>query len=87
MSAQRLSSLTEEYNDIIIDAVDIDKVSAEEAGANFVKSPWKEMLHAYNAALDEFSDASHLSQHTISSLSSSTHNVQLLVLFSVVDIL
>ena len=56
MSAQRLSSLTEEYNDIIIDAVDIDKVSAEEAGANFAKSPWKEMLHAYNAALDEFSD-------------------------------
>lgn len=56
MSAQRLSSLTEEYNDIIIDAVDIDKVSAEEAGVNFAKSPWKEMLHAYNAALDEFSD-------------------------------
>jgi tRNA1Val (adenine37-N6)-methyltransferase len=56
MSAQRLSSLTEEYNDIIIDAVDIDKVSAEEAGANFAKSPWKGMLHAYNAALDEFSD-------------------------------
>ena len=56
MSAQRISSLTEEYNDIIIDAVDIDKVSAEEAGANFAKSPWKEMLHAYNAALDEFSD-------------------------------
>ena len=56
MSAQRLSSLTEEYNDIIIDAVDIDKVSAEEAEANFAKSPWKEMLHAYNAALDEFSD-------------------------------
>ena len=56
MSAQRLSSLTEEYNDIIIDAVDIDKVSAEEAGANFANSPWKEKLHAYNAALDEFSD-------------------------------
>ena len=56
MSAQRLSSLTEEYNDIIIDAVDIDKVSAEEEGANLAKSPWKEMLHAYNAALDEFSD-------------------------------
>lgn len=55
MSAQRLSSLTEDSS-TVIDAVDIDKVSAEEAGANFANSPWKDMLHVYNAALDGFSD-------------------------------
>ncbi len=56
MAAQRLSSLTEDTS-IAIDAVDIDKVSAEEAGANFAASPWKGLLHAYHASLDEFSKA------------------------------
>ena len=55
MSAQRLSALTDDTS-FIIDAVDIDKVSAEEAGANFANSPWKNMLRAYNTALDAFSD-------------------------------
>lgn len=54
MAAQRLSCLTEEAS-IVIDAVDIDKVSAEEAGANFANSPWSDMLHAYNASLDGYS--------------------------------
>ncbi len=42
-------------NDVRIDAIDIDEASAEEAGMNFMNSPWTGNMKAYHASLDEFS--------------------------------
>ncbi len=41
-----------------IDAIDIDGDSAEEAGMNFMNSPWKGYMKAYHASLEEFAAAS-----------------------------
>ena len=49
MAAQRLSGVA-----IQIDAIDIDEPSASEAAANFAKSPWADILNAYNLPLDDF---------------------------------
>ena len=51
MAAQRLSG----HQEIHIDAIDIDRDSAEEAAVNFNDSPWPQILHSHHASLDEFS--------------------------------
>jgi tRNA1Val (adenine37-N6)-methyltransferase len=38
----------------IIDAIDIDKGSIEEAASNFKNSPWPERLHAHHVSLQNF---------------------------------
>lgn len=53
MAAQRLEGAT---NGVTIDAIDIDKVSVEEARANFEASPWHLSLNAVHASLDDFSN-------------------------------
>ena len=40
--------------DFIINAIDIDAISAEEAAINFSNSPWAEHLQAHRASLDEY---------------------------------
>ena len=51
MIAQRLSFLGEDF---LIDAIDIDLPSAEEASANFAASPWKDHLTACRTGLASF---------------------------------
>ena len=51
MAAQRLA---DSVNDIHIDAIDLDTPSIEEAAANFISSPWSDILSARHASLDEF---------------------------------
>ena len=41
-----------------IDAIDIDTPSIDEAAANFVNSPWSEILSAHHTSLDEFAQIS-----------------------------
>ncbi len=55
MAAQRAF---EGRNDMRIDAIDIDEASAEEAGMNFMNSPWSGHMKAYHASLEEFEAAS-----------------------------
>ncbi len=40
-----------------IDAIDIDEASAEEAGMNFMNSPWADRMKAHHASLEEFAAA------------------------------
>ena len=40
--------------DFVINAIDIDAISAEEAAINFSNSPWAEHLQAHRASLDEY---------------------------------
>lgn len=40
--------------DFVINAIDIDAISAEEAAINFSNSPWMEHLQAHRASLDEY---------------------------------
>ena len=40
--------------DFVINAIDIDAISAEEAAVNFSNSPWAEHLQAHRASLDEY---------------------------------
>lgn len=51
MAAQRLS---EAGADFIIDAIDIDGPSAEEAALNFAASPWRTRLKSTHVALKDF---------------------------------
>ncbi|MGN1215158.1 MAG: tRNA1(Val) (adenine(37)-N6)-methyltransferase [Candidatus Cryptobacteroides sp.] len=51
MVAQRLSLLTDDF---MIDAIDIDPSSADEASANFANSPWKDHLTATRTGLASF---------------------------------
>ena len=53
MAAQRLSASAGQEK-AVIDAIDIDRVSAEEAGFNFDNSPWTEMLNVHYASLEDF---------------------------------
>ena len=39
---------------VVIDAIDIDEPSATEAAVNFRNSPWRGVLHAHHASLDDF---------------------------------
>ncbi len=43
--------------DIRIDAIDIDEASAEEAGMNFMNSPWGSFMRAHHQSLDEFMES------------------------------
>ena len=52
MAAQRLSEVCSEP--FVIEAIDIDKDSADEARANFSESPWASSLRLCHASLDEF---------------------------------
>ena len=40
--------------DFVVNAIDIDAISAEEAAINFSNSPWAEHLQAHRASLDEY---------------------------------
>ena len=51
MLAQRLSDLGQPFR---IDAIDIDVPSAEEAGANFSRSPWADSLAVFRTPLQTF---------------------------------
>lgn len=51
MAAQRLSELRDDF---MIDAIEIDGPSAQEAGLNFDSSPWKDHLTIHNADLKDF---------------------------------
>lgn len=42
------------WNEVRIDAIDIDEPSATEAAANFSNSPWSDVLHACNVSLDGY---------------------------------
>ena len=53
MAAQRLSSFPEQEK-ALIKAIDIDRVSAEEAGINFNNSPWADILEVHCASLEDF---------------------------------
>ena len=39
---------------VVIDAIDIDEPSATEAAVNFRNSPWRGVLYAHHASLDDF---------------------------------
>lgn len=52
MAAQRLSESSNEFK---ITAIDIDKISVEEASQNFSNSPWSDHLDSKDQSLDEFS--------------------------------
>lgn len=52
MAAQRLQDCCLE--DYMVDAVDIDEASAEEASFNFRNSPWKDHLNSHNCPLGSF---------------------------------
>ncbi len=45
-------------DDVRIDAIDIDEASAQEAGMNFMNSPWAEKMNVHHQSLDEFAAAS-----------------------------
>ena len=56
MAAQRLTDrmCLADFDQIHIDAIDIDEPSATEAAANFMNSPWQPLLHAHNVSLEDF---------------------------------
>ncbi len=52
MAAQRSAAL--------IDAIDVDEASAQEAGMNFMNSPWADRMKAHHASLEDFAAASYM---------------------------
>ncbi len=59
MAAQRAAQYRMERESpgyLRIDAIDIDGASAEEAGMNFMNSPWNMNLHAHHQSLGEFAE-------------------------------
>ena len=52
MAAQRLADISSEP--FVVEAIDIDKDSADEAAANFKNSPWSSSLQICHASLDDF---------------------------------
>lgn len=54
MAAQRAADNS--ICDGLIEAIDIDDVSSQEAGVNFSNSPWKDNLRVKNCSLAEFSE-------------------------------
>ena len=65
MAAQRVlgipgqagNDVMEAGNDVVVDAIDIDGPSAEEADANFRNSPWSGHMRAVNMSLEDFAEA------------------------------
>ena len=65
MAAQRVlgipgqagNDVVEVGNDVVVDAIDIDGPSAEEADANFRNSPWSGHMRAVNMSLEDFAEA------------------------------
>jgi len=51
MAAQRMSGMTEQF---LVDAIDIDQISVQEASFNFSSSPWSDKLHVEHCSLAEF---------------------------------
>lgn len=47
----------EVWNNVMVDAIDIDGPSAEEADANFRNSPWSGHMRAVNMSLEDFAEA------------------------------
>ena len=54
MAAQRADAFGQDFR---VQAIDIDKVSVEEAYANFSNSPWADHLSALECSLEDFSSA------------------------------
>lgn len=56
MAAQRVSQrdTLPDDGDLSITAIDIDQISVEEASANFMNSPWSEIIDARHISLDGF---------------------------------
>ncbi len=52
--SENLPGIPSEIHPYVIDAIDIDGDSAEEAALNFAGSPWEESLHAYHCPLSQF---------------------------------
>ena len=58
MAAQRVLGIPGQAgNDVVVDAIDIDGPSAEEADANFRNSPWSGHMRAVNMSLEDFAEA------------------------------
>ncbi len=57
MAARRPTGISPAIHPFIIDAIDIDADSAEEAALNFAGSPWAESLHAHHCPLSQFRPA------------------------------
>lgn len=55
MLAQRCANNSSVWNDVQIDAIDIDSPSVDEARHNFEISPWPEHLKVYQIPLQEYS--------------------------------
>lgn len=54
MAAQRLADLQPDLEDAVVEAIDIDEPSVEEAAVNFKASPWSGHLKVYGLSLHDF---------------------------------
>ncbi len=49
-----ISLILAQMSDALIDAIDIDEESVNQAGSNFLQSPWSEKLHSHSISLQDF---------------------------------
>lgn len=58
MAAQRICDIAPQHSsEILVEAVEIDPVSAEEADNNFKFSPWSDIIRVHNVSFAEFSSS------------------------------